>query len=205
MAIFVANLLPVTHVSGVNGTGSINEDGLPLIEPKETFSGSPADYADYVAFWSLQLHFAGRQLRPWGEFKELVDAVLGMLAQHARRLNAHSAQLPATGPHWTSGKLFALQLGDAEVHRQVLVQMLIHVTRFAEGGAEVRAALEARLIEALGATPPHGRAFAAAVKAEMDREAVWLAWKTRKGEKKTCARLVRSRVYALTTAAVQQL
>ena len=61
------------------------------------------------------------------------------------------------------------------------------------------------MIEALGATPPHGRAFAAAVKAEMDREAVWLAWKTRSGEKKTCARLVRSRVSALTTAAVQQL
>ena len=172
MAVFVANLLPVCHRSGVNLIGSVNSDCMPKLESKEEFTGPPESYAKYQDFWKIQFHFVNKTLKPWENFKDDAQKVIDILAAH-KPLVASQDTMRLTGPYLVFGKLFNLQLNDSELHRQVILQMLIHLKRFVDPVKEPeRLTMRTRLFELISVTLPKNPLLVQAVKNEVGSQKI---------------------------------
>lgn len=201
---FLAKFMPLTEPSGLNRGGAFNTANVtPVEEVAEgavDAEGRPVDAAFYNIFWGLQAWFANPPAvlsgAKWPEVSRCIAAVLDRLERERVTVSEAPAGRSGRGggegsvKYLSSARLLPLQLRDATFRRHFLVQCLVLMAwceapqlkdwaaRALKGKSlEDLQALRARVYAALGATPERGERFAAAVRALLDGEGAWAAWK----------------------------
>ena len=179
--------------------------------------GDAVDTALYTSFWKVHQLMAQPKLIATrdGARREFEAALLPVLAAFeghsladdgaaasraaaaraeptASTASTASAASSVARKYLTKRSLLRLQLDDAQLRRQVLVQVLIvtgFVTR-SKGGARAPPTasekktnaplkrLRARALKLLRETPPNGALFVEYVERIMEREELWREWKT---------------------------